>query len=629
MAGRRSKKFISIGRKIITDVTFFMFLFVAAFSMYIYSSMKENAMVRYEQQALINGKAAGTNIDHYVGSMITATKSVYINHAMMEFLKKPHTQADLEANEAQIVEYFKSVYYASSVATQIYLAVPEKNRSFLYGPRYLKFSMAEIAESVHIPEMKDYREIYIEPTHVKTDFGHDIPEMERYPADELVITVWLPISDLPADSKPIAYMAIDLPISFISDNCDMIYTPGEIMYVVDEDGVIIASSDLDAQMKNFSEYYPWYEQNGKENHITRRIRQLLAATRIKSAYFDWSIIKAVPTKNVYALTTGQMASMLVLFVILAGLFLVMIFRGILRYVRSLRQITKYMEQEREDASWDQTGKISDCISYYENDEIRSLMDSFQRLMDSLKEHSIRKYELELAYAKSELRTMQAQINPHFIYNIIQCFATNALKDHNLKQYQMLSSFGQMLHYAMVLEPAVVSVDKEIEYVRRYIALQQMRFERELSFSCEIDAACADFKIPKMSIQPLIENSITHGGLMKKQGGVIQVKVERQGDYVSLLVKDNGKPVKEETVQQISCKIEQIRRKLSSQADTAEEKQTAALSYSVREDENSNHFIGIENVFSRLFLSFGSCELVIEANKIHGTSVSFIVPAKTK
>ena len=125
MAGRRSKKFISIGRKIITDVTFFMFLFVAAFSMYIYSSMKENAMVRYEQQALINGKAAGTNIDHYVGSMITATKSVYVNHAMMEFLKKPHTQADLEANEAQIVEYFKSVYYASSVARQIYLRVPE------------------------------------------------------------------------------------------------------------------------------------------------------------------------------------------------------------------------------------------------------------------------------------------------------------------------------------------------------------------------------------------------------------------------------------------------------------------------------------------------------------------------
>lgn len=189
-------------------------------------------------------------------------------------------------------------------------------------------------------------------------------------------------------------------------------------------------------------------------------------------------------------------------------------------------------------------------------------------MDSLKEHSIQKYELKLAYTRSELKTMQAQINPHFIYNVIQCFATNALKNNNLKQYQMISSFGQMLHYAMVLEPSMVSVDKEIEYSRRYIALQQMRFEKQLAMVCEIDPASVDFKIPKMSIQPLIENSITHGNLMRKDGSVIKLKTEIRDDRFHLLVEDNGIPVSEETVGQVCHKVEQIREKLFYQDGTA-------------------------------------------------------------
>lgn len=629
MGKYRDKKFISIGKKIVTDVTLIMVLFIVVFSLYIYSSMQKNAMNRYEQQVVTNAEVSGGNIDHYIGSMITATRSVYINHPLMRFLKDHHSKKELEDNEARITEYFKSVYYASAAATQIYLALPEENLSILYEPRLLKFSSSGISGKVDIPEMQNYSEVYVEPTHVKTDYGHNIPAMERYPADEQVITVWLPISDLPADPRPIAYMAIDLPISFITENCSVIYSEEETVYVVDEDNMIIASSDAEVQMQNFLDYYPRYRRADKDNILIKYRQQLLAETKIHSRYFDWSIIKATPAKSVYALTTGQMVSMLVLFGVLAISFLAITSMRILKYVRSLREITEYMETEREKRSWDHEKKLSDYISYHENDEIKSLIDSFQRLMDSLKEHAIQKYELKLAYAKSELKTMQAQINPHFIYNVIQCFATNALKDNNLKQYQMISSFGQMLHYAMVLEPSMISTDKEIEYSKRYVALQQMRFEQQLTMVYEIAEDSADFKIPKMSIQPLIENSITHGNLMRKDGSVIRLKTELSGDSFRLLVEDNGVPVSEETIERIYLKTDRIREKLLYQDSSAEKKQAAALEYSVREDENHNHFIGIENVFSRLLLSFGSCDFRIYANNIHGTTVEFMVPLKAE
>ena len=629
MAKYRNKKFTSIGQKIVADVTLLMLLFIVVFSLYIYSSMQKNAMNRYEQQVIINTEVSGGNIDHYISSMITATKSVYINHPLMEFLKDHHSRKELEENEARITGYFKSIYYASTVASQIYLVLPEENLSILYEPKQLKFSSSGISGNVNIPEMQSFAEVYVEPTHVKTDYGHHIPALERYPADELVITVWLPISDLPADPRPIAYMAIDLPISFITENCSVINEKEETVYVVDEDNMIIASSDPESQMKNFLEYYPQYQRAGKDNILIKYRQQLLAETRIDSKYFDWSIIKATPARSVYALTTGQMVSMLVLFGVLAVSFLTLTSMRILKYVKSLREITRYMEKERESRSWDHEKKLRDYISYSEKDEISSLIDSFQRLMDSLKEHAIQKYELKLAYTKSELKTMQAQINPHFIYNVIQCFATNALKNNNLKQYQMISSFGQMLHYAMVLEPSMVSIDKEIEYSRRYVALQQMRFEQQLVMVYEIDPASADFRIPKMSIQPLIENSITHGNLMRKSGSVIKVKAGILDERFQLMVEDNGIPVPETTIEQIYYKVDRIREKLFYQDSSTEEKQVEALKYSVREDEDHNHFIGIENVFSRLLLSFGSCDFRIYANNISGTTVEFLVPLQAE
>ena len=141
---------------------------------------------------------------------------------------------------------------------------------------------------------------------------------------------------------------------------------------------------------------------------------------------------------------------------------------------------------------------------------------------------------------------------------------------------------------------------------------------------EIEPALVDFKIPKMSIQPLVENSITHGNLMKRDGGSIKLKLDIVQGKFHLLVEDNGVPVSDDTIQSIYHKMAHVRQKLMNQEKPAERKR-AALEYSVREDENHNHFIGLENVFSRLLLSFGDCDFLIYTNERNGTSVEFLIP----
>ena len=155
--------------------------------------------------------------------------------------------------------------------------------------------------------------------------------------------------------------------------------------MVDENNIIVASSDTQAQMKSFLEYYPSYSELEQAGIFTRYGAEFLSEVDIVSKYFNWKIITAIDPDSVYALTLTQMLSILGIFGILVVLLWCITSFRILKYTVSLRQITTYMEREREMKSWDKGKKIGECIIYGENDEISSLIDSFEKLMDSLKD----------------------------------------------------------------------------------------------------------------------------------------------------------------------------------------------------------------------------------------------------
>ena len=157
----------------------------------------------------------------------------------------------------------------------------------------------------------------------------------------------------------------------------------------------------------------------------------------------------------------------------------------------------------------------------------------------------------------------------------------------------------------------------------------MRFEQQLILDCEMDPGAADIRIPKMTIQPLIENAITHGNLLKKSDGAIQLKIGLTDGMLHVLIKDNGIAVTDDRVCQIYDTIRQIRSMLQEGVASKEVQQTTALSYFAKEGDDHHHFIGIENVFSRLILSFGECDFLIYGNNLNGTSVEFVVPAHVR
>ena len=172
MKQKRGKHRISIGWKMITASAATTACVVFMIVFYLYGVMRQNAISRFETEMKYNTERSGESIDHYISSTIRAMKSVYINHELLEYLLRYHSIEEVERHEKLIEDYFRSVYYASTTADQIYLAIPTSHLSILYRPRELQLTFRRMTDTTRLPDLKHFSEIQIDPTHFESDYGH-------------------------------------------------------------------------------------------------------------------------------------------------------------------------------------------------------------------------------------------------------------------------------------------------------------------------------------------------------------------------------------------------------------------------------------------------------------------------
>lgn len=620
------KNYRSILWKILFTLIVSLLVSMAVFAFFFYRTMRSSALRQYEQQTETAMRVSSENINYYLSNCIAAAKSIYIDNEMLSTLAYSGENRIHVIDKKKIFNYLSSIYYSSSTAKQIYLAVPGQNISYLYITENLQTSTSPLKLTAdELPTFKSYRDIYIQTTHIMTSYGHVVGFSKSESVQDYVFTIWIPIFNLPHASREVAYLGIDMPISFIMENCQFAYNEEEAVYVIDENGLIIAASKQDDILKNIRAVRDFSFSKGESDYGSYiNNGQLVMQGRMQSDSLTWTIIKTVPIKNIYGASWRQ--AMMLLALLIIGFSLVLVFNvyWIYRFLHQLKRLTAYMKEMVRSRSWRQEVFLSDYIVYRKNDEIGTLVEMFETMVGSMHDFTIRQYELELANTHAKLNMLQAQINPHFIFNSIQCFATNALRNQDLHQYQLLSSFGQMLHYAMALEPSSVPLSQEIEYVQRYLSLQKMRFGNSGEDEFQIEPEARTIRIPKMTIQPLVENSITHGNLYRNKGSVLRISATVRDSVLCVVVEDNGVAISEDSVLLLKQSLRDIDRHVSAEEERGGE--------SYRMDEEriwQGAFIGIKNVYTRLLLSFGKCDIEIHPNELGGTTTAFCIPVATQ
>lgn len=272
------------------------------------------------------------------------------------------------------------------------------------------------------------------------------------------------------------------------------------------------------------------------------------------------------------------------------------------------EITKPVKELEGSMKEVQKGKFSAVSTSVEgNNEIASLGRSFNIMTEKIGELMEENVREQRAKRKNELKALQAQINPHFLYNTLDSIIWMAESGKNEEVVNMTSSLAKLLRQSIGNEDEIVTIQKEIEYTSNYLSIQKMRYRDQLEYIIDVDEEILDQKIVKLVIQPLVENAIYHGiKYVEGRGMLILLGSMRDGKVV-LSIQDNGPGMDEETLKHIL------------------EKKTLPAG----KNRKSGH-VGIYNVHNRLQLYYGKeYGLSYESAPGLGTCVYITIPANEK
>lgn len=183
-------------------------------------------------------------------------------------------------------------------------------------------------------------------------------------------------------------------------------------------------------------------------------------------------------------------------------------------------------------------------------EIGSLTNSFNIMTHRIEELMDQNVHEQEEKRKSELKALQSQINPHFLYNTLDSIIWMAEGKKNEEVVLMTASLARLLRQSISNEEERVSIRQEVEYARSYLTIQKMRYKDKLEFQIDVAPSIAGIQIIKLVLQPIIENAIYHGLKYKESRGMLIVKGYEDGENVILEVIDNGVGMDAETLQHI-------------------------------------------------------------------------------
>ena len=245
----------------------------------------------------------------------------------------------------------------------------------------------------------------------------------------------------------------------------------------------------------------------------------------------------------------------------------------------------------------QGGDMDVVIEHCGPDEMGELGTQINKMLTRIKQLMDDNLKREMLVKNSEIRALQNQINAHFIYNVLESIKMMAEIDEEYDISDAVTSLGKLLRYSMKWVSGNVLVEQELEYIKNYMALINLRFDYEIYLSLNLPEIILQQEIPKMSLQPIVENAIYHGLDRMVDEGRILIRIYSEGEDVIFRVEDNGVGMSEEQCRSI-----------------------------LHKEPGDNSGIGIKNVNDRIKIYFGKeYGLSIESELDEGTTVIIRMP----
>ena len=527
------------------------------------------------------------NIDSYIDYMENTSYLVSSNEDVQKYLFGD--TADPEARD-RILSQFETILDSRSDILNLGI-IAENGRMLINNGQHLTNQDLDIHSQEWYTNALEGREsVYLTSSHVQHIISGERPWV-------ITLSRGIRNKEMGTGQEKEGVFFIDLNYNAISELCDqsMVGNQG-YAFIVDADGNIVyhpqqqqlynelQTENIDLVMNAGSDIVTWGDGINKKMYSISR-----------SEKTGWTVVDCVRVEELLR-RSNEAQSIYVLVAI--GLMAVALFFS--RFVA--KSITLPIQRLCDSMERVQEGdfSVSDIVVDSEN-EIGSLTKSFNVMTQRIHELMAQNIWEQEAKRKSELKALQSQINPHFLYNTLDSIIWMAEGKKNEEVVLMTASLARLLRQSISNEDELVSIGQEIEYARGYLTIQKMRYKDKLEFWIEVEPSILNIRLIKLVLQPVIENAIYHGLKYKESRGLLLVKGFMKNGNAVLQVIDDGVGMDQETLDHI---------------------------YERHKVDYHSNGVGIYNVQKRLQLYYGNeYGIVYESKPGEGTTATITIPGQ--
>lgn len=332
------------------------------------------------------------------------------------------------------------------------------------------------------------------------------------------------------------FMAIKNEVFTSSFSLLNIKNGSEIFIIDEENNIIISENNLNRDFILNQPYLNKFLGTKDSKDTVRRIlvnEENYVATYRKLRGFNWYIASITP----YDFINSDIQSLRKEMIIISVLFiLVILIFSYFLYSSIKVPLYNLLNKMKRVSKGDLTVEVND----FYKDEIGVISDNFDSMLRRVND-LIKKTKLqEIEKRDLEIRMLQAQINPHFLFNTLNSLKWTALMNQDYTVSEGLSSLAELLRNTIIDKNELVTIKEELDNIKNYIVIQKIRYGNSFDVEYEVDENLLDNKIIKFILQPIVENSIIHGIDENKENQKIIINVTEEGEEILISIKDNGK-----------------------------------------------------------------------------------------
>lgn len=509
------KRFLSLGlRKKIQFLFLCTMIVCILFCSGIFYLILENQMQQsIADKEISNRTAISNNLDSTMKSINSISRLTMLRSTVRTFLLAKSNSTPRTRNAIQEIHDILNTFNLSCNVVILRMDGQYLNT----GPGITYVNTGKIFETEWLDEVMAQKGNYVIKAGTRDAFRSNIGEMVSF------VRV---INDINTQ-KPIGILAINLPSRFFEQTYEGLSGETSHFALYDTSGSIICKDNE----STFSSLNPEnLLQNTREETDKLFYKSIFTCDTLGDSHFilasrlEVRILDGLPAKLLAALIIGA-------FILLAFMWLINTYIAknviypIQRLVDSMAEV--------------QNGWLHRVSMNVNDDEIGLLKNSYNAMLIEINQLIEELLQKEKTLRMAELDALQEQMKPHFLYNTLDMIRYMALENRTDEVYNMLETLGNFYRRFLSKGSTDLSLGEEIEIVKSYLSLQRTRFEDIFTDEYEIEEGLSSIRVPRLILQPLVENSIYHGIRPKGEHGVIRVTVKRQEDFLFLSIYDNG------------------------------------------------------------------------------------------